>query len=167
MGGLGLRRVEVGGVVVDVRVAGGVVAEVGPSIAFAAHEEVVDGHGGALLPGLHDHHVHLLAMAAARRSVRVGPPEVHDRVGLAAALRAADAGLPPDRELRAVGYHESVAGPLDRERLDEVPEGELVVHCAVGIRAHVATRILQASGRSVRNLDGGYTTWSAGVASRS
>ena len=59
--------------------------------------------------------------------------------------------------------------PVDevRERLDEVPEGELVVHCAVGIRAHVATRILQASGRSVRNLDGGYTTWSAGVASRS
>lgn len=59
--------------------------------------------------------------------------------------------------------------PVDevRDRLDEVPEGDLVVHCAVGVRAHLATRILQASGRSVRNLDGGYRTWVAGMASRS
>ena len=59
-------------------------------------------------------------MAAARRSVRVGPPEVLDQAGLAAALRTADEALPAGAWLRAVGYHESVAGDLDRVRLDEV-----------------------------------------------
>lgn len=53
--------------------------------------------------------------------------------------------------------------PVDelRDRLDELPEGELVVHCAVGIRGHIATRLLAAHDRSARNLDGGYRTWSA------
>ena len=51
--------------------------------------------------------------------------------------------------------------PVDelRERLDELPEGELVVHCAVGVRGHIAARLLSQAGRSVANLDGGYKTW--------
>jgi len=56
--------------------------------------------------------------------------------------------------------------PVDelRDRLDEIPDGPLVVHCAVGVRAHTAVRILRQRGRTdVRNLDGGYTTWSAGT----
>lgn len=54
--------------------------------------------------------------------------------------------------------------PLDelRDRLDEVPPGPVVVHCAVGQRGHVAARILAQAGRQVRNLDGGYRTWLAG-----
>ena len=120
MGGVGLCRVEVDGLVVDVRIDGGVVAEVGPDLRLLANDEVVGGAGGALLPGLHDHHIHLLALAAARRSVRVGPPEVVDEQGFVAVLRAADEALPPGSWLRAVGYHESVAGFLDRDRLDGV-----------------------------------------------
>ena len=55
--------------------------------------------------------------------------------------------------------------PVDelRERLDELPDGDLVVHCAVGIRGHLAARVLMQHGRRVRNLDGGYTTWLAGT----
>lgn len=51
--------------------------------------------------------------------------------------------------------------PLDelRDRLDELPEGPLVVHCQVGLRGHIATRLLRQHGREVRNLDGGYRTW--------
>lgn len=51
--------------------------------------------------------------------------------------------------------------PLDelRERLDEVPSGPLVVHCAVGIRGHIAARLLAHHGIEARNLDGGYRTW--------
>ncbi|GAA1397490.1 FAD-dependent oxidoreductase [Luteococcus peritonei] len=51
--------------------------------------------------------------------------------------------------------------PVDelRERLDELPQGELVVHCAVGVRGHTAARLLSQAGRSVANLDGGYKTW--------
>jgi predicted amidohydrolase YtcJ len=81
---------------------------------------VIDGAGGALLPGLHDHHLHLLAMAAARTSLVVGPPAVDDVEGLRRALRRADAALPSDAWVRAVGYHESVAGELDRDRLDDL-----------------------------------------------
>ncbi|MBM6545012.1 FAD-dependent oxidoreductase [Janibacter sp. YIM B02568] len=56
--------------------------------------------------------------------------------------------------------------PLDeiRERADELPEGPLVVTCAVGQRGHAATRLLTQLGRDVRNLDGGHRTWLAGQA---
>ena len=51
-----------------------------------------------------------------------------------------------------------------RDRLGEVPDGQVIVHCAVGIRGHTATRILRQHGwDDVRNLDGGYTTWAAGT----
>ncbi len=56
--------------------------------------------------------------------------------------------------------------PVDelRDRAGELPDGPLIVHCAVGMRAHTALRILRQLGREdVRNLDGGYTTWHAGV----
>lgn len=59
--------------------------------------------------------------------------------------------------------------PVDelRDRMGELPEGDLVVHCAVGVRAHIAAQILAHAGRpGVRNLDGGYKTWSAGMAER-
>lgn len=50
-----------------------------------------------------------------------------------------------------------------RERMADVPEGRVVVHCAVGLRGHTAARILTQHGREVRNLDGGYRTWLAGT----
>ncbi len=45
---------------------------------------------------------------------------------LAAALRGADAARPPGEWIRGVGYHESVAGELDRYRLDELVAGRPV-----------------------------------------
>jgi predicted amidohydrolase YtcJ len=81
-------------------------------------EQVLDAAGATVIPGLHDHHVHLRSAAAALTSVRVGPAEVRGRVDLARAL--ADAPVGNDGWVRAVGYHEAVAGPLDREVLDEV-----------------------------------------------
>ncbi|HMQ65862.1 MAG TPA: FAD-dependent oxidoreductase, partial [Arachnia sp.] len=55
--------------------------------------------------------------------------------------------------------------PLDelRDNLDRLPDGDLIVHCAVGLRGHTAARILSQAGRNVRNLDGGYKTWTAGT----
>jgi NADPH-dependent 2,4-dienoyl-CoA reductase/sulfur reductase-like enzyme/rhodanese-related sulfurtransferase len=54
--------------------------------------------------------------------------------------------------------------PVDelRDRIAEVPAGEVVVTCQVGMRGHTATRLLTGAGRSVSNLDGGYLTWRAG-----
>ncbi|OBF28366.1 amidohydrolase [Mycobacterium sp. ACS1612] len=81
-------------------------------------EQVLDAAGATAIPGLHDHHVHLRSAAAALTSARVGPAEVRDRDDLARALAAAPVG--GDGWIRAVGYHEAVAGPLDRDVLDEV-----------------------------------------------
>jgi predicted amidohydrolase YtcJ len=82
----------------------------------------LDASGAAVLPGLHDHHVHLRALAASIRSVRAGPPEVLDPGGFRAALRQGrDRAVGAGRAwVRAVGYHESVAGRLDRRALDAV-----------------------------------------------
>ncbi len=113
-----LSRAEVDGRRVDVRVAGGAVTEIGERLSPTVGETVVDADGGALIPGLHDHHIHLLALAAARQSVRAGPPEVNDAGELATALQAADRSRAPGEWIRATGYHDSVAGPLDRETLD-------------------------------------------------
>ena len=58
--------------------------------------------------------------------------------------------------------------PLDelRERLDEVPaQQNIVVFCAVGLRGYLAQRILAGHGYThVRNLAGGYRTWSTATA---
>jgi predicted amidohydrolase YtcJ len=91
----------------DVRIADGLLAEVGHGLDRQPGEEVVEAEGGALLPGLHDHHVHLRALAAARASVDVS-----------GGLQALDDG--GDGWLRATGYHESIAGDLDRWALDRV-----------------------------------------------
>jgi predicted amidohydrolase YtcJ len=103
-----------------VRLAGGLITECGPGLRPAPGEDVIDADGGLLLPGLHDHHVHLRALAAAAASIAAGPPQTRTAAELAARLRAADADLPPGAWLRAVGYHESVAGPLDRDVLDRL-----------------------------------------------
>jgi predicted amidohydrolase YtcJ len=111
---------------VDVRVTGGHVVECEPGLRPAAGEEEIDAAGCALLPGLHDHHLHLRALAAAQSSVQVGPEQVRSAADLTARLRKAHAMAPPGAWLRCVGYHESVAGPLDRwalDRLADVPAG--------------------------------------------
>lgn len=99
----------------DVRCRAGVVVAIGRRLPNVAGEPVLEAAGGALLPGLHDHHLHLAALAAARRSIRCGPPEVRDVDALARALRAA----PGEGWIRGVGYHESVAGLLSPKRLDD------------------------------------------------
>ncbi|MFA7725450.1 MAG: DsrE/DsrF/DrsH-like family protein [Candidatus Izemoplasmatales bacterium] len=48
-----------------------------------------------------------------------------------------------------------------RERMDEIPKDKTInVYCQSGIRAYGAARILQQNGYTVRNLDGGYLTYS-------
>ena len=102
------------GRVADIRVAQHVV-EVAPTLARRPGEAVIDAQLGTVLPGLHDHHLHLRAAAAALGSVVVGPPAVHTEAQFARVV--ADAGS-SDGWIRAIGYHESVAGELDRTRLD-------------------------------------------------
>lgn len=96
----------------DVVARGGIVADI-TAPGTAAGATIIDGRGGALLPGLHDHHLHLHAMAAAADSVRCGPPDVTDLDALESALVAAQGDW-----IRGVGYTETVGGLLDRAALD-------------------------------------------------
>jgi predicted amidohydrolase YtcJ len=80
--------------------------------------ETIDGRGGALLPGLHDHHLHLLALAARGRSVVCGPPEVNTRTQLGHVLRRAARAVVPGEWIRGVGYDETSTGPLDAQTID-------------------------------------------------
>ena len=133
------RDVLVQGVRCDVLVEDGLVTRVdaaGSDPKSGGHaDDIVDGDGGELLPGMHDHHLHLAALASALGSIDVGPPAVSTLPQLAAALTAADTTLPAGRWIRAVGYHESVAGPLDRELLDRlVPTRPTRVQDRSGLR---------------------------------
>ena len=107
-----IRHVDLKGGLVDVRISEGIVREIGLNLEH--YDEVIfEGDGGALLPGLHDHHIHLNASAAAMASVKCGPPDVLDSDSLVRALNEAKGDF-----IRGVGYHHSVAGEIDRVWLD-------------------------------------------------
>lgn len=117
---------------VDIRVVQGRVETIGLGLKGGLEGggcPVLDARGGLLLPGLHDHHIHVAALAAAMTSVRCGPPDVRDEQGLATALNRPGAGW-----LRGTAYHESVAGLIDRGWIDRV--------CA-----HRPVRVQHRSGR--------------------
>jgi predicted amidohydrolase YtcJ len=110
-----IRDVEVAGVPgVDVRLEDGRIFEIGPRLARTGAE--IAGNGGALIPGLADHHIHLFALAAQAESVSLDGVTNTDafrtRIAAAAAMR------PPGAWLRVTGYHEAMAGELSRLELD-------------------------------------------------
>ncbi|MDV6264644.1 amidohydrolase family protein [Rhodococcus yunnanensis] len=96
------------------------ISAVSPGLAPRRGETVIDARGGAVIPGLHDHHIHLRAAVTSAQSVDVGPPNVQgpDR------LREVLASAYPRRDgwVRAVGYHDSVAGSLNRRVLDGIQD---------------------------------------------
>jgi predicted amidohydrolase YtcJ len=113
----------------DLRLAGDTISAIGRLTPHPG-ESVIEADGGALLPGLHDHHIHLAALAAKQASVVCGPPEVTDEAALAARLAAA-AGT---GWIRGILYHESVMGLPDARTLDR-------------LIAHRPLRIQHRSGR--------------------
>ena len=120
--------------IVDVRVRGGVITAVAHALPALADEWILEAFGAALLPGLHDHHIHLQALASAELSLRCDRSSVNDADELAAQLcRAATTGDSVEW-LRVTGYHESIAGDIDRAWLDR----------------HIATRPVRVQHRSGR-----------------
>lgn len=106
-----IRNAEIEGKLTDVLLEGGLIQAIGKNIGGG---ECFDANGGALIPGLHDHHIHLNASAAAMNSVRCGPPEVTSKAQLIKALNQEGEGW-----VRGVGYHQSAAGDIDRAWLDK------------------------------------------------
>ncbi|MEZ0383869.1 amidohydrolase family protein [Mycobacterium sp. pW045] len=105
------------GSVVDIRL-GDTIEQIAPVLAARRGEDVLDARHATVIPGLHDHHLHLRSAAAALDSVCLGPPHVSTLDELAAALRAATADS--DGWVRGYGYHESVAGELNAALLDRL-----------------------------------------------
>ncbi|THD79425.1 MAG: amidohydrolase [Phenylobacterium sp.] len=113
--GVILRDVEVDGCGgLDVRLEAGRIAEIGAGLAGRGEE--LDGKGGALIPGLADHHIHLFGLAAQAASVELAG--VATAAQFAARIAEAVAGRPPGAWVRVTGYHEAMAGELTRAELD-------------------------------------------------
>ena len=103
------------GTIADLRLSDGRIAEIG-RLDQDDNETCIDANGGLLVPGLHDHHLHLMALAASFESLRCGPPEVTDAQAFAERLRQA----PGHGWLRGTGYHESLCGLPDAAMLDAI-----------------------------------------------
>ena len=115
-----IRNAEIAsGRCVDIRIVGDIVAQIGDVDRGPLGELTIEAKGAALLPGLHDHHFHLLAYAAARDSIRCGPPAVANGAALADALHHRQLAS-PGAWIRGIGYHRSIAGDIDRDWLDRV-----------------------------------------------
>ncbi|MEZ5171318.1 MAG: amidohydrolase family protein [Acidimicrobiia bacterium] len=155
--------VEIGGRAgLSVRVRGGVVAEVGPSDAVggaagpttAPGVARVAGRGAALLPGLHDHHVHLFALGARAESLWCGPPAVTRPDHLVDRLREAARENARERQggwLRAVGWDDTLAGWPDRRNLDAA-----VADCPVRLQHRSgALWVLNSAALAHLHLDAG------------
>lgn len=95
-------------------IVGGRFKEIADTVDQNAGSTTIDARGGLLIPGLHDHHTHLIAYAASLVSVNCGPPNVTSEAELISAL-AKPSG---SHWLRGTGYHESVFPHLDRQWLD-------------------------------------------------
>ncbi len=128
----------------DLRIAGDRITAIARTLEPAAGERVVGAGGGLLLPGLHDHHMHLLALGAALESLQCGPPAVHTEEALAALLRDANSQRQQDW-LRGVGYHACVAGDIDRDWLDRhIPDRPVRIQHRGGRAWIMNSRALQA-----------------------
>lgn len=161
------RATLIDGSVTDIRV-GDTIEMVAESLPPAPGEQVLDAAFGTVIPGLHDHHLHVYSAAAEQDSVRIGPAEVADEAALARALASAVAGS--DGWIRAVGYHEAVAGPLDRHALDRLtPDVPVRVQHRSGVLWTVNSAGLAALGRKdhpdgrLRSAD---RTWSEALERR-
>lgn len=107
---------------VDVHLAEGFIVDIAPARALARRGLVLDGDGGWLIPGLWDHHVHVVQWALAAQRVPLGSA---GSAAEAASIMGAAPTLPDGRRVGA-GFRDALwpdAPSLDLldERTGEVP----------------------------------------------
>lgn len=103
--------------ITDLRLCNGLISGIGAGLSSDEGDTVIDARRATLLPGLHDHHIHLVALAASLDSLCCGPPDINSEDNLAALLREHNA-ISGGSWLRGIAYHPSVAGDIDRHWLD-------------------------------------------------
>ena len=98
----------------DVALAQGRIIAIGLQLAAKGPE--LDGQGGALIPGLIDHHIHLFGLAAQAHSMVLD--DLKSRAQFRRRMLERLSEHPLGSWVRATGYHEAMAGDLDRDALD-------------------------------------------------
>ena len=122
---LSVRRVEIAGRLgrFDVVIRDGIVNAIvlsGTAVEPRRPGRAIDGRGGVLLPGLHDHHLHLMSMARRATSLDCSRRAAGSLADLRRLLDEADQSSAPGRGLRGVGYDEVSLHGIDRAFLDSV-----------------------------------------------
>lgn len=113
-----IRNAEINGIAAqDLLIADGLIMAVGNQLPVPEQAKVIEANGGAVLPGLNDHHLHLASLAVAQASLDCRPAAVNSKEGLVAALQM-HASKRPEQWLRGIGYCESIAGDIDAAWLD-------------------------------------------------
>lgn len=100
------------GTILAIAVREGRIAAIGPSVE--GHGLEYDALGFTAGPGLHDHHIHLLATAARLESVDLADCRTDGAVVAMLRARAGTAAT----WVRAIGFDERIAGLPDRHLLD-------------------------------------------------
>jgi len=98
----------------DLRVADGHIVAIAPQLERQSGEDIIDAKGCALIPGLHDHHMHLLALASALQSLDCNGS--HDALAAQLAMRCNE----KPTEIRGINYHPGEHDNIDRVWLDRI-----------------------------------------------
>jgi predicted amidohydrolase YtcJ len=136
--------------------AGGRVVSVGSRAdvlaAAGRGAQLIDAGPAAVVPGLHDFHLHLVGMARARREVLLDEATTFEAV--VEAMRLTAGRLAADEWLRGRGWHEAVLSSGDLDRLDAViGHRPALVYSHDGHSAWASAAALERAGVDVATLD--------------
>ena len=115
----GLETAEAIGIADGVVVMTGTVSDVHAAAAPGAR--MVEAGSRAVVPGLHDFHLHLVGMARARRTVNLESTRSMEEI--VTAIGSAAAAAPSDSWVRGDGWHTEVLAPSQLDRLESVVDG--------------------------------------------
>ena len=146
----GLERAEAVGIAGGRVVSAGTRDEVLEAAATGAR--VVDARANAVLPGLHDFHLHLVGMARSSREVNLDDASTFEEA--LEAVGAAAGRLPSDAWLGGRGWHENVLASADLARLDDVVQGRAaLLYSHDGHSAWASSAALRQAGVDRESLD--------------
>ena len=131
-----------GGALCDISIVDGHIAAIAPKLAVTGLE--FDSEGRDVIPGLHDHHLHLFATAAQKASADLS---ICDDLGeVCTALRQHSACLAPGAWLRATRLNVADGGVPDRHILDSwVSERPMRIQDRTGALWILNSRALDAT----------------------
>lgn len=120
--------------------------------AAAPGARMVATGGSAIIPGIHDFHLHLVGMARARHAVQLGGAATFD--DLVATVRRAGSRLLPDLWLLGWGWREELLAAGDLVRLEEaVGERAVLLHSHDGHSAWASSAARRRAGLGLASAD--------------